>query len=265
MLQFNIYPNKTRRIVTFSYDDGHEADERLIALFNQYGVKATFHLNGLNYIGKTEAELDAVRTRYRGHEIACHTLRHGWPADMSDVSVVNETMEDRKILERIAGYPVVGMSYPSGSFNEHTAQVMHACGILYSRTTRATDRFALPDDFLRWHPTCHHRNALGLCPTFLNNLDSEWYPPLFYIWGHSHEFHNEADWNEMETLVKTLAGDERIWYATNLEIYNYKTAQRALRVSADERILYNPTDTDIWVEKDKADVIYIPAGQTITL
>ncbi len=265
MLQFNVYPNQTRRIVTFSYDDGHELDKRLIPLFNQYGIKATFHLNGNNYINQTEKELQAVRTLYRGHEIACHTLRHGWPADMTDVSVVNETMEDRKQLERIAGYPVVGMSYPSGSFSEHTADIMHNCGILYSRTTQATKKFGFPQDFMLWHPTCHHRDALELCPTFLNNLESEWYPPLFYIWGHSHDLHSEENWKYMETLVKTLAGNDLIWYATNLEIYHYKTAQRALRVSSDETILYNPTDTDVWVEKDKTEIICIPAGKTICL
>jgi hypothetical protein len=43
------------------------------------------------------------------------------------------------------------------------------------------------------------------------------------------------------------------------------TAQRALKVSADERIFYNPTATDVWVEKDKKQIICIPAGKTVRL
>ena len=34
-----------RKALTFSYDDGVRQDERLLALFNAYGMKATFNLN----------------------------------------------------------------------------------------------------------------------------------------------------------------------------------------------------------------------------
>ena len=37
--------NGKNKAVTFSYDDGVEQDRRLVELFNQYGVKATFNLN----------------------------------------------------------------------------------------------------------------------------------------------------------------------------------------------------------------------------
>lgn len=37
--------NGKKKAVTFSYDDGVEQDRRLIALFNKYGMKATFNQN----------------------------------------------------------------------------------------------------------------------------------------------------------------------------------------------------------------------------
>ena len=40
---------------------------------------------------------------------------------------------------------------------------------------------------------------------------------------------------------------------------------RRLVVSADENIIYNPTATDIWIEKDKKDIIKVPAGTTVKL
>ena len=265
MIQFNIYPGGVRRIVTFSYDDGNDLDERLIGLFNRYGVKGTFHLNGKKYVGKTDAELAQIRTIYAGHEISCHTLSHGWPSNMPEISLINETVDDRKILEKLAGYPVVGMSYPCGDYNQKVINALASCGILYSRTTLSTKKFGLPENFLAWHPTCHHRDALSLCPTFLQDLTTEWRQPLFYIWGHSHELKTEENWREIEEILKNLSGNEKIWYATNLEIYDYKAAQRALRVSVDEKMLFNPTAIDVWVEKDKADVICIPAGETVYL
>lgn len=46
MLQLHCYPDGKKRVVTFSYDDGSENDARLTELFNRYGVKGPFHLNG---------------------------------------------------------------------------------------------------------------------------------------------------------------------------------------------------------------------------
>ena len=99
----------------------------------------------------------------------------------------------------------------------------------------------------------------------MRTLDSEWTQPLFYVWGHSHEMRAESDWEYMERLVSTVAGSDKIWYATNIEIYDYLTAARSLRVSADESLIYNPAHLDVWVEKDKREIIRVPAGETIRL
>ena len=265
MIQFNIFPGGKKRIVTFSYDDGSENDRELISLFNSYGLKSTFHLNGKKYIGMSDAALAETARLYSGHEIACHTVSHGWCANMPAVSVLNETLKDRLILEKIAGYPVCGMSYPSGSYSEESISVMKSCGIVYSRTTLSNRNFILPENFMLWHPTCHHRGALQLTDEFMGNLDSEWKRPLFYTWGHSHELRTEQDWDNMKRICETLAGNEKIWYATNIEIYRYMTDCRRLVVSADENIIYNPTATVIWIEKDKKDIIKVPAGTTVKL
>ena len=38
MIQYHIYPGGKRRVVTFSYDDGHANDRPLINLFNRYAL-----------------------------------------------------------------------------------------------------------------------------------------------------------------------------------------------------------------------------------
>ena len=78
MIHYHVYPGGKRRIVTFSYDDGPVEDIRLIEMFNKYGVKGTFHLNGIRFANCTEEEKEALRRRYAGHEVSCHTLQHGW-------------------------------------------------------------------------------------------------------------------------------------------------------------------------------------------
>lgn len=262
MIEYHVFPKGKKRIVTFSYDDGHIEDERLVKLLNKYRVKATFHLNGENASEETKKML---RERYKGHEISCHTVNHGWQTGMPYQSVILETMENRKFLEGVAEYPVVGMSYPSGIYNEEVKTALKMCGIVYSRTIRDTMNFEFPYDFLEWHPTCHHKDALRLSEIFLSRVELRRKEPLFYIWGHSHEFKTEKDWIEMEMLLKRLSCNDKIWYASNIEIYQYMMAQRSLIISADENIFYNPSVIDVWVEKDRTEVICVPAGKCVSV
>lgn len=264
MIDFLAFPGGTHRIVTFSYDDGPEQDVRLVALFNKYGVKATFHLNSKYYLGYTPEQIAAVRDLYSGHEIACHTVHHGHLTEMPAATMINEIIDDRRILEQIAGYPVTGMSYPYGSVDDNTVNTLRACGITYSRTVNATEQFIMPHDFLRWDPTCHHKQALQRSEHFLNDLKNPTRQPLFYIWGHSYEFATKEDWAEIETLVSSLAGKPEIWYATNGEICAYRAAQRALVVSADEMMIHNPTAIDVWINKDR-EPLCIPTSETVYL
>ena len=264
MIQYSIFPNGKRRIVTFSYDDGHEEkDTRLVELFNKYKVKGTFHLN-ISELTESE-KIIKKRELYKGHEISCHTAHHGWPAAMPLQSLIDEVIKNRLVLEKITESPVVGMSYPFGFYNSDIISVMRATGIVYSRTVNSTFGFTLPDNFLEWHPTCHHKDALPLCDKFMSSLDLTWSAPLLYIWGHSHEFNSEEDWAVMIKILEKISENEKIWYATNYEIYEYLTAQKSLVISADETVFHNPSAIDVWVEKDKKQIIYIPAGKTVTI
>ena len=266
MIEYCLFPGGTARIVTFSYDDGPENDGHLIALFDKYNVKGTFHLNSKKYLGMSEEELAGIRALYKNHEISCHTQQHGWPSHMPLQSVTAETFEDRKVLEHIAGYPVVGMSYPYGDYNAEVISAMRACGIVYSRTTKNTQKFGMPEDFMAWHPTCHHRDAAERLDAFLLNLERvPGYAPLFYIWGHSYEFRTEEDWAYIENIVSQLANHDNVWYATNIDIYDYVQAQKQLKISADEKVFFNPSAMDVWVYKDKKDILCIKAGETLKL
>ncbi len=262
MIEYNVFPGGKRRIVTFSYDDGSINDARLIEIFNKYSLKGSFHLNSRNYIGVSNERIKELRELYKGHEISCHTVTHGWPSLIPETSLINEVFCDRKTLEKIADYPVVGMSYPSGDFSDRAISVMQSCGIVYSRTTKATKNFCLPENFMLWHPTCHHRDADERIDKFLEVIDSEWYGPLLYIWGHSHEFRTEEQWDDFEKTIKKVANNDKIWYATNIEIYNYIKAQRSLVISCDEKIIHNPSAMTVYVAKNKSKIIEIPAGET---
>ena len=265
MIRFNVFPGGKKRCVTFSYDDGCDNDARLIELFNRYGMKGTFHLNGINYLGYSDAQLKEVGKLYEGHEISCHTYSHCYPTLMQDQSVVTEIMEDRRVLEKIAGYPMVGLSYPAGSCSEHVAQVLSSCGMKYGRTTKSTHDFLMPRSFMLWHPTCHHDDPrlMELADTFLAEGKRP-VPKLFYLWGHSFEFEEKDNWHVIEEFFKRIAGREDVWYATNIQVYDYKQAFDQLIWNVDCTKVYNPTATDLWFHAKKQ-IHCVKGGQTLSL
>ena len=87
---------------------------------------------------------------------------------------------------------------------------------------------------------------------------------LFYVWGHSYEFDDRDNWNVIEEFSKYIGGREDIWYATNIEVYDYVKAYEALRVSVDRTLVHNPTAIDVWFVEGKT-TYCVKAGETIKI
>lgn len=47
-----------------------------------------------------------------------------------------------------------------------------------------------------------------------------------------------------------VANNDNVWYATNIEVYDYVAAYKSLIYSASGDVIYNPTATDVWVRSD---------------
>ena len=75
-----VYPQGTRKALTFSYDDGQDFDRRLAELLRSHGMKGTFHLNsgklGLHKNDETFISAEDIKDVYVGHEVACHGVQH---------------------------------------------------------------------------------------------------------------------------------------------------------------------------------------------
>ncbi len=254
------FPEGKTKAFTLSYDDGVIQDKRLIALFDQYGVKGTFNLNSGTFgqedqyshlkVKHTKILEKEVAELYRNHEIACHTVTHPDLSALPSNTVLYEVLTDRKRLEELSGKMVRGMAYPFGTFDGLVKDSLCAAGILYSRTVQSTHDFSIPDDFLEWNPTCHHDDPelLPLAGAFLEKDGSRRpKPKLFYVWGHSYEFDNNQNWEVMENLLKRVSGHEEVWYATNIEIAEYIEAAASLRYSADGGMVFNPTCRTVWM------------------
>lgn len=274
------FPGGKAKALTFSYDDGMKPDIKLVDVFNRYGLKGTFNLNTHRFppadMAKPAPYYSRRMTKERayelfansGHEIAVHTLTHPFLEQLPVNMATYEVLEDRKNLEDMFGTVVRGMAYPYGTYSDKVVEVLKSCGIAYARTTKTTGTFALPTDWLRLEATCHHnaKNLMELGNRFVKETPNRtsW---LFYVWGHSFEFDDNDNWDVIENFAELVGLKDDIWYATNIEIYDYCKAYEALLFSVDGTMVYNPTSTEVFFsDSSNGNVTYsVKPGETICI
>ena len=90
------------------------------------------------------------------HEVAVHSYTHPFLEALPPAMVATEIIKDREALEKQFGKVIRGMAYPMGTYSDEVVEVLRACGIAYARTTKSTEKFDIPTDWLRMPATCHH-------------------------------------------------------------------------------------------------------------
>lgn len=220
------------KAVTFSYDDAVTQDQRLIHLFNKYGLKATFNINydklgvarSLIREGVTVAHCKPqpyeVPGIYAGHEVAGHTLTHAHLPRVSDEEVIRQVEDDIKKLSGLVGYDVVGTVFPCGDFDDRVIDLMrNHTSAAYARTTKHTDSFEPQKDLLRFEANVHHcqwDRLFAMAKEFIEMKPET--PQIFYIWGHAYEFDIDNSWDKMEEFCRLISGHDDIFYGTNREV-----------------------------------------------
>lgn len=256
---FMRFPGGKLKALTFSYDDGVEQDVKLIEIFKKYNMRATFNLNSGLYApegtvypeGQVHRRMSESQVTdlydQDGIEIAVHGSTHPWLDHMPVNLCTKDLIDDREKLESQFHQIVRGMAYPYGTYNDDVVNSMRAAGIVYSRTVHSTHDFNMPYDWMRLPATCHHNDPelMKLGHRFLE--EPSWGRPwMFYLWGHSYEFEACNNWNVIEEFCELMANREDVWYATNIEIYEYTKAFEQLVFSMDGSIVSNPTAYELF-------------------
>lgn len=268
------FPDGKAKALTFSYDDGVEADRHLLQIFKKYGLKGAFNLNNLlfdcrSWHGRMNEEETIAAFKGCGQEVAMHGARHIFMEKATLPEVVKEVADNRAYLEKTFGGVIRGMAYAYGSTGEDIRRVLKDLGVAYARTTQSTFSFKIPDEWLRLNPTCHHRDKefSALADKFLTGSPADevkhregW---LFYVWGHAYEFDDDNNWELIENFAKRAAERSDIWHATNIEVYDYVQAYNRLQFSLDGERAYNPSAIPVWIEA-RGKVYKIAPAQTVT-
>ena len=272
---FMRFPNFRDRALTLSYDDGVQSDLRLISIMQEHGLKGTFNLNSGCFApeGKVYPAGTVHRRMSRsealacyvgsGMEVAVHGEIHPHWNTLPLASATLDIIRDRDNLEKTFHTLIRGSASPYGVTGEKCVAALKAAGIVYCRTTVATEKFSLPDNWLQMPATCHHGNPrlMELAKTFVES-DRVRSPLLFYLWGHSYEFDGENNWNVIEDFAAYIGRRPEIWYATNIEIYEYCEAYERLVWSVDMDRVYNPTTTELFFLYGGKPVKIMP-GETV--
>ena len=275
---FMRYPEGKPKAVTFSYDDGVDQDVRLAEIFDKYGMKGTF-----NFTGNVRFTKEEINEHFlsKGHEIAVHGANHRANGITRPIEGIQEVLNCRLELEELCDRIIRGMAYPDsgithfGNFGNYAQvkQYLTELDIAYARTLAGdNNKFLLPDDFHTWLPSAHHTNPelTNYIDEFLSiDMSTKTYyprrhPRLLYIWGHSYEFDRDDNWYLIENCCEKLSKSDEIWFATNIDLYEYVTAYKSLIYSADGHKVYNPSLLTIWIDVD-GNLFTIKPGETIEI
>ena len=278
MNTFLLFPDGKEKALTLSYDDGVDTEIRHIELLEKYNIKCTFNLNSglFNPEGsvRPEGQVSFRLTKSEAEkyydnplcEVATHGFTHPFLDRLPTAQCMLDILKDRQELEKLTGKMVRGHAYPFGKYNDDVADILKQAGIVYARTVESDHSFDLPTDWLRLKPTCHHDDPelMKLADIFIEGREAYKNGWLFYLWGHTYEFREYNNWNVIEEFFEKVANRDDIWYATNIEVYDYVAAYKSLIYSANGDVVYNPTATDVWV-KINGKTVAVPARQTINI
>lgn len=274
-----LFPQGKKKALILSYDDGKKYDRELVKLMNKYKLVGTFHLNSNKFDTKDYLKKNEIKELFSGHEVSVHSFNHPSLTSLSKIDIFYEIVEDRKELELIVSYPIRGMAYPFGSYNEKVIETIKDLGIEYARTVNDTYNFKIPENFLKWDPTIHQFAKAFWIPDDTENDQKEL--AIFYktinefiqtkevglldVWGHSWEMGDDKNkWDELEKFFKMIANNDAIYYTTQIAFTDYILAFKNLKYSVDKTIFYNPSAITLFFKLGDKNYI-IKSNETLTL
>jgi hypothetical protein len=106
---------------------------RALKLFESMGVRATFFLIAEEASSNRDRVQEIVAA---GHEVACHSMTHRLPFDLSQPGFVQgEIRASRDLLEAVAAAPIQGFRAPSWGATDRLLQALHAAGYRYDASS----------------------------------------------------------------------------------------------------------------------------------
>ncbi|MBR2466377.1 MAG: polysaccharide deacetylase family protein [Clostridia bacterium] len=184
----------------------------------------------------------------------------GW-RNITDVkNYIRFTRECTASIKEVFGAQKIGFVWPFG--RQNSAELFELLkkepfyGIRQGGETEDKTNFAIPADRYTWSFNAIHSSLLSVAEKFKNYPD-DGALKTFIFGAHSIDFENAEKWCDLEKFARDFGNrPEKYWYATNVEIFDYEDAVKALTVT-DEKI-ENPTDIAVYVTVDGEKTVIPP-------
>ncbi len=222
-----------KKYFTLSFDDGTYEDEKLIALLKKYDIPATFCINTGLMDGNDVIEVagnwrrleyDYAKTNavYSGFDVISHAYTHKEFTRLSDDEIVFQVKTDCEKIKELTGKSPAGVAYPGGTayYDDRVTDVLLSrTDIRFARDTDDTYKFALPQNFMAWKPTCSllDNRLMALAKEFAESEATE--DMLFYGWDHPWAITAYNAWKKVEEFFAYISGRDDIVYVSNTEFY----------------------------------------------
>lgn len=239
-----IITNKSKVLVTTSWDDGNALDMRVAKLLKKYGIKGTFYVAPQNSeftIGDLLTEEQIVELS-KEFEIGAHTITHRILTDITLDEVKKEVEASKKYLEALLKKPIPSFCYPRGKYSKEISEVVKKAGFSYARTVKSfvtkldtSNPYAMHTSidtydhwtdiwrvavFVRFNPFVfftYYRKWDEIAKEMFTRVRRQ--GGVFHLWGHSWQIEEHGDWKRLEDVFKYISGYDDVIYVENSKIY----------------------------------------------
>jgi len=126
----DLSPEKMKKSVIITFDDGHESNYTLaLPMLREFGFKAIFFITA-GWIGKDDylKPQQIKELCQEGMAIGSHGLTHTYLDDLDDMGLKHEFKRSKEILEDITGRKIEAFSAPGGRFNKRAQELAKSAG-----------------------------------------------------------------------------------------------------------------------------------------
>lgn len=179
---------------------------------------------------------------------------------------INHIKEAQEELEAVFGKgSVVQFVWPYGEQkNKEILEYLRNSDFYAVRKTGNLEdktAFAIPEKF-NWTYSAGYEVVVSVADKF-DAYPDDGELKLFTFGIHSHDYENNDKWGDLEYVANKL-GDRPndFWYATNIEVFRYDDAVKAVEVTDTE--IYNPSNITLYIKIDGVPTT-LPAGAKISI
>lgn len=232
------------KIITTSWDDGHELDCKVAELLDKYNLKGTFYIPQHNseQAVMNEQKIKEISTSF---EVGGHTLHH------TRLNIADKNIIDKEVggcyrwITNVTGKQPLSFAFPGGELNKYALNTVFNTGFKVARTTEllsiqaSASNGTMPTtiqmykhsnityfkhlikrikirNLARWLLHGSTSQLLHLAEDYIHYVNKE--GGCFHLWGHSWEIEQFNLWSKLEEVCKLITQLHDFKYLTNGDI-----------------------------------------------